>query len=67
MPKLSAQQVIELARIAGFQLDIPRAGVVASRLSSVLADLDAIDDEALAGTEPSSIFVPVGGEQDRDG
>jgi hypothetical protein len=67
MPQLSAEQVIELARIAGFQLDVSRAGAVAARLSSVLADLDAIDDEALAGAEPSSTFVPVGGEQDRDG
>jgi len=67
MAQLSAEQVIELARIAGFQLDVSRAVAVAVRLSSVLADLDAIDDEVLAGAEPSSVFVPVGGEQDRDG
>ena len=67
MPKMSAEQVLDLARIAGLELDDSRAKVVAGRLSSVLEELDAIDDEALAGVEPSPIFVPVEGEQERDG
>ena len=66
MPRLSADQVLDLARIAGLDLDDSRAEVVAARLSSVLEELDAIDDAALAGVEPSSIFMPVEGEQGRD-
>jgi len=62
MPQLSAEQVVELARVAGFQISASRAGEVAARLRSVLADLESIDDEALAGAEPSSIFAPVEGE-----
>ena len=67
MPKLSADQVLDLASIAGLELDDSRAEVVAARLSSVLEELDAIDDAALAGVEPLSIFMPVEGEQGHDG
>ena len=66
MPRLSADQVLDLARIAGLDLDDSRAEVVAARLSSVLEELDAIDEATLAGVEPSSIFMPVEGEQGRD-
>ena len=66
MPRLSADQVLDLARIAGLDLDDSRAEVVAARLSSVLEELDAIDEAALAGVEPSSIFMPAEGEQGRD-
>jgi Asp-tRNA(Asn)/Glu-tRNA(Gln) amidotransferase C subunit len=67
MPRVSTELVRQLAEMTGLALDDSRAKVVAARLSSVLEELDAIDDEALAGVEPAPIFVPVEGEQDRDG
>lgn len=62
MPKLTKEQVLELGRAAGLDIDETRADTIATRLTGVLEELDEITDEALAGVEPTPIFVVEGGE-----
>jgi hypothetical protein len=57
MAELSPQEVGELARAAGIELDDPRAATIAARMSAVLEELDTIPDEALAEVEPFVTFV----------
>ena len=57
MANLSREQVYELARLAGLELDDQRAETIAARLGSVLEELDEIPSEDLAEIEPAPIFV----------
>ena len=57
MTDLSKDQIMHMARAAGLDIDAERAETIASRLSGVLAELDAIPDEALAKVEPLPIFT----------
>ena len=57
MVEISIEQVYELARLAGIELDDQRAEAVAARLGTVLTELAAIPDDTLADVEPSSTFV----------
>ena len=67
MPRISSERVRELARMSGLGVDVSRSDAVATRLSSVLDELDAIDAEALAGVEPAPVFMPVKSEHPGDG
>ncbi len=57
MPRLTKEQVLELGRAAGLDLDDERAETIASRLEGVLEGLEEISDEALEGIEPAPVFV----------
>ena len=59
MDELTAERVQQLARLAGLTMDDHRAGVIASRLAGVLAELEQVSDEALSGLEPLPIFSPI--------
>ena len=56
MTDLSKEQVKQMAQLVGIELDEIRAETISLRLSSVLAELDEIPYEALAGVEPAPIF-----------
>ena len=56
MDELSPQQVRELARAAGIELDDDRANTIALRLSAVLDELGDLPDSSLADVEPLPIF-----------
>ena len=58
MPDITIEQVHELTRIAGFQVDDTRAESIAARLASVLEALDEIPADALASVEPAITFAP---------
>lgn len=61
---LSRSQVHHLARPAGLELDDLRAETIASRLTSVLAELEGIPSDALADVEPAPTFATQGEGQD---
>ena len=63
MSDISIEQVKELARAAGLEVDDAQAETISSRLGSIIAELDMIPDEALAEFEPASIFTLAGEEQ----
>jgi Asp-tRNA(Asn)/Glu-tRNA(Gln) amidotransferase C subunit len=63
MASISREQVYQLARLAGLELDDQRADSIAERLRAVLDELDAIPAEALAEAEPSLVFVTQGEAQ----
>ena len=56
MADISREQVFELARLAGIELDDKRAGTIAARLSGVLGELDLIPDAATSEVEPLVVF-----------
>ena len=58
MPDITKEQVHQLTRIAGFQVDDTRAESIAARLASVLEALDEIPSDALASVEPAITFAP---------
>ena len=58
MPDITKEQVHELTRIAGFQVDDTRAESIAARLASVLEALNEIPADALASVEPAITFAP---------
>ena len=68
MAELSREQVLQLAKLAGLELDELRADTVAARLRAVLQDLDAIPDESIAHAEPLLTFlVKADHKEQRDG
>ena len=56
MDELSPQQVRELARAAGIELDDDRANTIALRLGAVLDELAELPDDTLADVEPLPVF-----------
>ncbi len=64
MPDLTVEQVREMARAAGLELDDARATTIASRLTAVMAELDSIPSERLMAVEPASSFVAPGADVD---
>ena len=58
MPDITKEQVHELTRIAGFQVDDTRAESIAARLTSVLEALDEFPSDALVSVEPAITFAP---------
>ena len=56
MPDITKEQVHELTRIAGFQVDDTRAESIAARLASVLEALDEIPSDALGGRKDSHLW-----------
>ena len=60
MANLTKEQVHELAKLAGLEMDDQRAETIASRLGAVLEELDEIPVELLAELEPAMTFDPLG-------
>ncbi len=60
MTNLTREQVHELAKLAGLDIDDQRAETIAARLGAVLQELDEIPSEKLAGVEPAVTFDPQG-------
>ena len=56
MDKLTKDDVLRLAAQAGLDVDDTRAETIASRLSSVLEELDEIPENAFEGVEPALTF-----------
>jgi Asp-tRNA(Asn)/Glu-tRNA(Gln) amidotransferase C subunit len=57
MAELTKEQVYELARLAGLEMDDQRAETISSRLGAVLEELDEIPPDALAAVEPALTFA----------
>ena len=56
-PRLTKEQVIHLARLAGLELDDLRAETIAARLGGVLDELDTVPGETLSEVEPLPTFI----------
>ena len=56
MNQLSVEDVQELGRIAGLEIDDVRAKTIASRLSGVMAELEEIPEDLLMSVEPAHVF-----------
>ena len=58
LPRLTKEQVLYLAGLAGLELDDLRAETIAARLGSVLDELDAVPGDTLFDVEPLPTFIP---------
>ena len=56
-PRMTKEQVLYLARLAGLELDDVRAETIAARLGGVLDELDAFRDDTLLDVEPLLTFI----------
>ena len=56
MNQLSAEDVQELGRVVGLEIDETRAKTIASRQSGIVAELDEIPEDLLMSVEPAHIF-----------
>ena len=56
MNQLSAEDVKQLGRIVGLEIDDVRANTIASRLSGIVAELDEIPEDLLMSVEPAHVF-----------
>ena len=56
--KLSNEEIRLLARMAGLEIAEDRLERVAARVQAIREDLDSLDDLALAGHEPATVFHP---------
>ena len=60
MADLTKEQVHELAKLTGLDIDDQRAETIAARLGAVLQELDEIPKDKLAEVEPAVTFNPRG-------
>ena len=58
MNQLTVEDVQELGRVVGLEIEEVRAKTIASRLSGVIAELDEIPEDLLMSVEPAHIFSP---------
>ena len=56
MNQLNAEDVKELGRIVGLDIDETTAKTIASRQSGIVADLDEIPEDLLMSVEPAHVF-----------
>ena len=56
MNQLSAEDVQELGRVVGLEIDETRAKTIASRQSGIVAELDEIPEDLLMSVEPAHVF-----------
>ena len=56
MNQLSVEDVQELGRVVGLEIEEVRAKTIASRLSGIIAELDEIPEESLMSVEPAHVF-----------
>ena len=56
MNQLNAEDVQELGRIVGLDIDETTAKTIASRQSGIVAELDEIPEDLLMSVEPTHVF-----------
>ena len=56
MAELSVDDVVELGKQVGLEIEESRARVIAARLSGILSELDEIPDDLTESVEPSHTF-----------
>ena len=56
MKQLSVEDVQELGRVVGLQIEDVPAQTIASRLSGIIAELDEIPEDLLMSVEPAHVF-----------
>ena len=56
MNKLNVEDVQELGRVVGLQIEDVPAKTIASRLSGIIAELDEIPEDLLMSVEPAHVF-----------
>ena len=56
MNQLNAEDVQELGRIVGLDIDETAAKTIASRQSGIVAELDEIPEDLLMSVEPAHVF-----------
>jgi ribosomal protein L12E/L44/L45/RPP1/RPP2 len=56
MNQLSVEDVQELGRAVGLEIDDVRASTIASRLSGIVAELEEIPEDLLTSVEPAHVF-----------
>ena len=56
-PRLTKDQVLHLARLAGLELDDLRSETIAARLGGVLDELEAVPGDTLLDVEPLPKFI----------
>ena len=56
MDQLTAEDVQELGRVVGLEIDETRAKTIASRQSGIVAELDEIPKHLLMSVEPAHVF-----------
>ena len=56
MNQLNVEDVQELGRVVGLQIEDVAAKTIASRLSGIIAELDEIPEDLLMSVEPAHVF-----------
>ena len=56
MNQLNVEEVQELGRVVGLEIDDMRATTIASRLSGIVAELEEIPEDLLMSVEPAHVF-----------
>ena len=56
MVELGVDEVVELGKQVGLEIEESRARVIAARLSGILSELDEIPDDLIESVEPSHTF-----------
>ena len=56
MNQLNVEDVQELGRFVGLQIEDVAAKTIASRLSGIIAELDEIPEDLLMSIEPAHVF-----------
>ena len=56
-PRLTKENVLNIAWSAGLKLEDLRAESIAARLCGVLDELDAVSDDTLLDIEPTPTFI----------
>lgn len=56
MNQLNSEDVQELGRVVGLEIDDVRAKTIASRLSGIIAELEEIPEDLLMSVEPAHVF-----------
>lgn len=56
MNQLSVEDVQEIGRVVGLEIDDVRATTIASRLSGIVAELEEIPEDLLMSVEPAHVF-----------
>lgn len=56
MNQLNVEDVQELGRFVGLQIEDVAAKTIASRLSGIIAELDEIPEDLLMSVEPAHVF-----------
>ena len=56
MAEIGVDEVVELGKAVGLEIDDARARVIAGRLGGILSELDEIPDELIESVEPALSF-----------